>query len=425
MSDNERPNKDAQYIPERRTVEVLKILKDISDERNPVSKKDVMEHVITTSNPQTLSNTIDEILKEINPSEFVDNDDEYRIKYNGYDKPYEDNPLAIKDNITALRKQMRRKGADTEAISAELNELGKAPTISGLRYIHDFDYKDMDDLISAVALSASIPSDRKEHLIKRILSTASKHYKTPFYDKGLNKLLFNPFAVYSRLSDKAGENAKRIGHNVRIRQDAMRLQAKVRFNFDVIGPDKEYVSDDKEHIISPYYIVIYHDQYYVIGAWDKDKVKENSNACHYRIDLMSSLSLVKDKKGKIVGMRPMSECKDLPSRDKGWDPEKYMSEHLYMAYNTDHEKPRKISIKIPTGNINRYTVLFDWFGKHFEINRTATAKCEEGYEVVDVVTSPTMIVHWALQYADFCEIMDEEVRERIREEIKKLTKEYE
>ena len=318
MSDNERPNKDAQYIPERRTVEVLKILKDISDERNPVSKKDVMEHVITTSNPQTLSNTIDEILKEINPSEFVDNDDEYRIKYNGYDKPYEDNPLAIKDNITALRKQMRRKGADTEAISAELNELGKAPTISGLRYIHDFDYKDMDDLISAVALSASIPSDRKEHLIKRILSTASKHYKTPFYDKGLNKLLFNPFAVYSRLSDKAGENAKRIGHNVRILQDAMRLQAKVRFNFDVIGPDKEYVSDDKEHIISPYYIVIYHDQYYVIGAWDKDKVKENSNACHYRIDLMSSLSLVKDKKGKIVGMRPMSECKDLPSHTCTW-----------------------------------------------------------------------------------------------------------
>ena len=48
MSDNERPNIDAQYIPERRTVEVLKILKDISDERNPVSKKDVMEHVFTT-----------------------------------------------------------------------------------------------------------------------------------------------------------------------------------------------------------------------------------------------------------------------------------------------------------------------------------------------------------------------------------------
>ena len=420
MSDNERPNKDAQYIPERRTVEVLKILKDISDERNPVSKKDVMEHVITTSNPQTLSNTIDEILKEINPPEFDDNDDEYRIKYNGYDKPYDDNPLAIKDNITDLRKQMRRKDADTEAISAELNELGKAPTISGLRYIHDFDYKDMDDLISAVALSASIPSDRKEHLIKRILSTASKHYKTPFYDKGLDKLLFNPFAVYSRLSDKAGENAKRIGHNVRILQDAMRLQAKVRFNFDVIGPNKEYVSDDKEHIISPYYIVIYHDQYYVIGAWDN-----RDYACHYRIDLMSSLSILKDKNGKYVSMRAMSECKDLPNRDKEWDPEKYMSEHLYMSYNTDKEKPRRISIKIPSKKNSRYTILHDWFGRHFSINKSATAKCEEGYEVVDVVTSPTMLVHWAMQYADFCEIMDEKVRERIREEIRNLEKKYE
>ena len=45
--------------------------------------------------------------------------------------------------------------------------------------------------------------------------------------------------------------------------------------------------------------------------------------------------------------------------------------------------------------------------------------------MVDVVTSPTMLVHWAMQYADFCEIMDEEVRERIREEIRNLEKKYE
>ncbi|MBO4889457.1 MAG: WYL domain-containing protein [Lachnospiraceae bacterium] len=420
MPENERPNIDAQYIPERRTVEVLKILKDISDEKNPVSKKDVSEHVFTTSNPQTLSNTIDEILKEINPPEYEDNDDEYRIKYNGYDKPYDDNPLAIKDNITELRKQMRRKGADTEAIAAELGELGKAPTISGLRYIHDFSYEDMDDLISAVVLSASIPSERKEHLIKRILSTASKHYKTPFYDQGLKKLLFNPYAVYSRLSDKTGENARRIGQNVRILQEAMRLRAKVSFNFDVIGADKEYITDNTTHIISPYYIVIYHDMYYVIGAWDK-----GNNACHYRIDLMSSLSIVKDKKGKIISMRAMSECKDLPNRDREWDPEKYMSEHLYMAYNTDHEKPRRISIKIPTEKINRYTILHDWFGRHFSINKSVTAKCEEGYEVVDVVSSPTMLAHWAMQYADFCEVLDEEVREKIKIELKTMEMRYE
>ena len=415
MPDNERPNRDAQYITEQRTVEVLKILKEISDEQNPVSKKDVMGHVSTTSNPQTLSNAIDEILKGINPAEYYDNDDEYRIKYNGYNKPYEENPLVIKDNITELRKQMRRKGADVKAISDELNELGKAPSISGLKYIHDFSYKDMDDLIGAVVLSASIPNERKERLIKRILSTASNHYKTPFFDKGLNKLLFNPYAVYSRLSDKSGANADRIGSNVKVLQDAMRLRAKVRFHFDVIGVDNEYVTDEKEHIISPYYIVIYHDRYYVIGAWDT-----SNYACHYRIDLMSSLSILKDKKGNIVSMKAMSECKDLPNRDKGWDPEKYMSEHLNMAYDV----PRRISIKIPRNKVNRYTILHDWFGSRFSLNKPATNKCEEGYEVVDVVTSPNMIVHWAMQYADYCEILDEEVREKIREEIKVLEKKY-
>ena len=95
-----------------------------------------------------------------------------------------------------------------------------------------------------------------------------------------------------------------------------------------------------------------------------------------------------------------------------------------MAYNKDHEKPRRISIKIPADMINRYTVLHDWFGRHFELNKTATAKYAPDYEVVDVVTSPTMIVHWAMQYADMVEILDEEVRGKIREEMKRMEEKY-
>ena len=41
-----------------------------------------------------------------------------------------------------------------------------------------------------------------------------------------------------------------------------------------------------------------------------------------------------------------------------------------------------------------------------------TEKCGDGYEVVDVTTSPSMIVHWAMQYGDKVEILDEEVREK-------------
>ena len=422
MPEKQRPNTDAQYIAEQRTVDVLRALKEYSDEKHPISKKELMDHITTTDNPQTLSNTVDEILIQINPAEHTgDNDGDYRIRYDGYDSPFEENPLVIKNEIRELRKEMRRKGANVGALKKELDQLGvsKAPSITGIRYIHDLSDEDMDQLISAVALSAAIPPERKEHLIGRIMATGSRYYRNPFYDPAREQLRFNPYSEYSRLHSKSGETEKRIGDNVRILQDAMRLRTRVRFHFDHYSAEKQYVPDDAEQVITPYYIVVYNDNYYVIGAWDK-----GSHACHYRIDLMSSVEILRDAGGMPVPMRPMSQCKDLPSRDMNWDPEKYMSEHLYMAYDTDRVRPRRISIRIPTDRINRYTILHDWFGDHFTVNRAATAKCAAGYEVVDVVTSPTMLVHWAMQYADFCEILDEEVREKIRDEMKALRRKY-
>lgn len=295
----------------------------------------------------------------------------------------------------------------------------KAPAIKSLRYIHDFDHDDMDKLISAVALSASIAPADKERLIGKVMDTASKYYKSPFYDRVRGRLKFNPYSEYSRLYSRAGETEKRIGENVKILQDAIRLRTKVSFFFDHYSADKQYVRGDKEQTLTPYYIVIYNDNYYVIDVWDK-----GSHAAHYRIDLMSSVNIIKDENGLPVPMRPMSEFKDLPYRDLAWDPGKYMSEHLYMAFDTDIEKPRKISIRIPTDKINRYTILHDWFGDHFDLNKTATKKCEEGYEVVDVVTSPTMLVHWAMQYADFCEVLDKSVREKIKSKIEGMMEKY-
>jgi hypothetical protein len=90
-----------------------------------------------------------------------------------------------------------------------------------------------------------------------------------------------------------------------------------------------------------------------------------------------------------------------------------MSEHLYMAY----DEPRKIEIKIKNTD---YTFLHDWFGNHYE--KIASLSDEE--DLVRVKTSPTMIIHWAMQYAGKVEILDEEIREKIREEIENLEEKY-
>lgn len=423
---SERPNQDAQYISEQRTLEVLKVLKEISDEDHPVKQEDVFSEISTTSNRKTLSDTIEQILLGINPIEHtIENDKDYRIKYEGYDKPVDENPLSIKNRINEIRKALRRKGADKEKLEKQLKELkgGKAPTITGLRYIHDFSNHDLDNLISAVAMSSAIAPDEKEELIGKIVGTGSNYYKSPFYDKVRGRLKFDPYGIYSRTYGKKGDAEKRLAKNIRVLQDAIGKYTKVRFRFGAYDSECTYqtFSDEdilgKEHVISPYYIVVYQDNYYVIGSWNFGE-----SACHYRIDLMSDIEIVRDKEGAPVKMRPMREIKNLPGRDK-WNPGKYMNERMNMTFDSDDLKPRRISIKISSEWRYRYNHLRDWFGD-YRINKTKTADCEDGYEVVEVTTSTGMLVHWAMQYSLVCEVLDEDVRKSVRESLKWMEEKY-
>ncbi len=92
-----------------------------------------------------------------------------------------------------------------------------------------------------------------------------------------------------------------------------------------------------------------------------------------------------------------------------------------MAY----DEPRDIKIKIKEDS---YTHIHDWFGDHYKKIDSVTEIDNEGnnvnYDIVVVRTSPFMMIHWAMQYGTAVEIMDEEIRERIREELKNMEKKY-
>ena len=128
---------------------------------------------------------------------------------------------------------------------------------------------------------------------------------------------------------------------------------------------------------------------------------------------MSDIEIVRDKEGKVVPIE-VSVFDGLPIANAYWDPEKYMAEHLNMAY----DEPIDIRIKIKNTD---YTIIHDWFGDHYE---KSDEVCEDGYDVVKVRTSPSMIVHWAMQYASEVEIMDEEIRGEIRKEIERVGTKY-
>ena len=400
ISVEEAPDR-GKYSAERRVLQIMEVLRLLTDEEHSLSKDKLGELLrlyriakhhngTPLESPNTLTSTIEDMLAEVNPLEYNgENDGEYKVKYEGY----KENRLNAKRN-----KKNGKKAAD----------------ITEFSYVHTFDREELDRLIQLVCFSDMLCSKDKQHLVDKLVSTASVYYRTPFQnDEELGdtskELRFNPKAIHGRFSGRIIQDNRQFVKKIDLIQQAVNDLCQIRFKFNRYTAEHEMVPKSEYlHVLSPYHLVVYHDNYYCIGLKNEDR-----RIWHYRVDLMSDVEILTDGDGKIV---PIDVCafEGLPICNAYWDPEKYMAEHLNMAF----DKPQEIRIKIQNTD---YTILHDWFGNHYEKTKQP---CEPGYDIVAVRTSPAMMVHWAMQYAGAVEVMDEEIREKIRNEIKKLTEKY-
>ena len=381
------------YSVESRVLQILEILKLLTDENHNISKKELFRMLkvyrgakynnIAMETDNTISTTLNNMLTGVNPSKYTEeNKDKYRIIYKGYRED------RLKNN------QGKR-------------EKGRAFEITDFSYVHTFSNDELNKLIQLVSFTDMISDEEKQRIVEKLVSTASLYYKTPFWDG--KKIKFCPNSLHSRLSRRNGSNRQQVANNLSVIQEAINNLSQIKFLFNrynancELEPTSEYI-----HMLSPYHLVVYHDNYYCIGLKKSDK-----RIWHYRVDLMTEVEIVRNEAGKMVPIE-VGSFDGLPIANLNWNPEKYMSEHLYMAY----DEPRIIRIKIKNTN---YTILHDWFGEHFE---KTNEPCEEGYDIVAVKTSPTMIIHWAMQYANAVEIMDKDIRETMRGEIKTLWEKY-
>jgi hypothetical protein len=385
-----------KYDAERRVLQILSVLHTLTDENHKLSKEDInrllmlyrvakYKNGLPLEANNTITRTMNNLILELDPLEYKDDrESEYRILYDGYKED------RLKNNMESS---------------------GKAKPISNFSYAHLFSDEELDTLIEQVCLSDLISEEEKKKLVKKLVSTASSYYKTPFWNE--KNIKFNPKAVHSRLDERDVNKKKELVKNIGVIQEALNNFGQIRFHFNRYNAEGELEHTSAYvHTLSPYHIVVYHDNYYCIGLKTTD---DEPKIWHYRVDLMSDVEIIKDDDGKII---PMKVCafEGLPIANASWNPEKYMSEHLYMAYDL----PRWINIKIKNTD---YTFLHDWFGNHYE--KISSIPDESGCDLVRVKTSPNMIVHWAMQYAGKVEIMDEEVREKIREEIENARRKYE
>ncbi|SCY29158.1 WYL domain-containing protein [Lachnospiraceae bacterium XBB2008] len=413
------PTEHDNFGQARRVLQMIEVLKKLTDEDHSLNKTDLLEQLHyyrvgkygndstlkyrlnddgeavpeLDSDDNTYTSDITEMLKELDPLKFNGaNDDEYRIRYSGYKED------------ALYRKLNKEKGQ-------------KAPTISDFSYTHDFDNETLDKLIQMVSFSDMFTNEEKTKLIRKLVATASEYYRTPFMDG--DNMKFNPSAIHGRFAHRNGGDRNQLTENLKTIQRAINSLSQITFKFNRYTADHRLVPKyDRVSILSPYHMVVYHDNYYVIGlnqAWGDKRV------LHYRVDLMSDIEIARDEEGNDI---PIEVCDfdGLPISNAYWDPEKYMSEHINMAY----DDPREIRIKLRD---SEYTLLHNWFGNHYEKVDSVTETNADGneirYDIVTVRTSPYMIVHWALQYGTSVEILDEEIRGKIREELKEMNVMYE
>lgn len=386
----------AQYLLVERAFEVLNILKEKTDETKTLTQAEILKMITTTRNARTLSSTIEKMLKALNPPEYYEgNSDKFRIQYKGWDQ-----------NIMSKRSDIKEEMEERKTIA----KYKKLPSITDLRFVHDFTFDELDSLIEGIYFIKTINDEQRERLVKKIVNLSSENYKSKYINSN-GKLKNNIEGIKENSFTKKSELDKNIGTI----QQAIKDNVKISFYFNGYNADKklERAKDrfdkDKEYVVSPYHIVAYNGKYYLIANTDPYE-----NVSFYRIDLMTDVN----KKGlntrnskEISRRKPVRDVKGL---SESWDASAFMSAHLNMFY----DEPQTIRLKIRT---DRYTILHDWFGERYEFK----GKIDDEYDEVTVVCSPGAMVYWAMQYGDFIEVIGpSNVREKIKNKCQDLGGKY-
>ena len=270
-----------KYSAERRVLQILEVLRLNTDENHCLSKDEIgnllsIYRIAKHKNgtpleaPNTIASTLEHMLAELNPMEYSDeNEAAYKVRYEGY----KENRLKQK-----LHKKDKKKSSD----------------ITGFSYVHLFNNEQLDKLIQLISFSDMLSVEEKSQLICKLTETASVYYKSPFWDG--EKLKFNPRGVHSRFSGRIIKDKMQFAENVKLIQQAINNLGQIRFKFNCYTEEHTMIPKTEHwHTLSPYHLVVYHDNFYCIG-----KKINDDRIWHYRVDLMSEVEIVRDDKGRTV-----------------------------------------------------------------------------------------------------------------------------
>lgn len=252
----------------------------------------------------------------------------------------------------------------------------------------DFDDTELMTLIDAVLSSAYIPEGDAKHLIEKLGQLSNAHFRMRIPD------------VYT-LKEFYHQRNRDFFYNMEMAAEAIQAKKQLAFTYNRMQPDgrlgPERSSKDRVH---PYAIVCTNSQYYLIASY-----RDYDNLRHYRIDRMTDIE---------ISDRPARPINEISGCRNGLNIGRYAAEHKFM-YGGDVVN---IVLKVDAAHINEIT---DAFGERAKIEAL-----DDDFVKVSLKAGLNGMRFWALQYGNFCEVLEpEELRKQIKKDLKEMVKKYE
>lgn len=405
MEDKKKTVHDFNFIG--RLIEVLKILREETDEFHTISQAEILEQLKSrerdseeklTCSERTLTDYLKTAMQVLNPEE--------KDGYVSEDKTIEDYVIIAKgleDKLRARDIGLKKEGA-------------KKLQLRELRYNHPLSFDELNYAIEGVLFLRYLDDEKKKKIISKLAGFSSKNF-----------LKYSPYiseytgAVYGKIGgvfedSRIDEVALR--DNISLIRRAMEENqgagVKIAFHFNGYDENKKMKirTDTKgntiRYVANPYYIIMYNGKPYLICAIDP-----HETVSIFRIDLMSNIA-TEIKPSISEPRKPKSKIKGLPVDWNSKVASQFQTEHLYMYYG----EPERIILKI---HRERYTLLHDYFGDRY----TFLEHLDDTWDRVKVKCVPDAMIAWAMQCSDFIEVLEpESIRKKILEKCIALTERY-
>lgn len=306
-------------------------------------------------------------------------------KYSDYDHPLTQEDIARhlekEYGIVIERKAISRNISLLKEAGIDIESRRAGSYLDGRR----FEDSELRMLIDGVLCSKYITAKHSTDLIDRLCGLSNRYFRSHVKN------------IYS-VNEWCKTENQALFYNIEIIDDAIEQGKQITFDYNKYGLDKK-LHKSAFHTASPYQLLLHNQRYYLMARNEYWK-----DVVFYRLDRITNIRLTD---------RPLTPLQTVKGYEAGVDYKELATGLPYMF----NDKPQPVEM-IAEGYI--IDQVIDWFGTDIRLQQL-----DDGKVRVSLKASLQAMEHWAMQYINHVEVIAPvELRERIREDLKKAQEKY-